>query len=364
MPAKKARELLDHISEGFAFVDRDFRVREMNAEGARIEGRPADELIGMSLWEAWPGLEGSELASLWLDAIARHEPVSLEHLYTWPDGRQAWLEMRAFPGEDGLAIFFRDISDKKRSEEELRRAEAELMLASRLSAMGTMAATLAHELAQPLTSVSNYVETCETLLRPLPGAEARKARRALAKAELAVDRAREILKRVRLFVAKGKIETAVSDLHSIVADAAILLLPLAQREGVEIDFKLSPKVRWVRVDAVQIQQVLVNLVRNAIEALAGAERRRIVIAAAPLSPAFAEVMVEDSGPGFAAERAERLFAPFHSSKAEGLGVGLSISRTIVEAHGGTIAAEPIAGGGARFRFTVPRSAGPKESQPD
>jgi two-component system sensor kinase FixL len=360
MPAgTKARELLEHISEGFVFVDEQFRIREMNAEASRIVGRPTSHYLGRTLWEAWPTLAGREFERLVRHAMVARTPFSLEHLSAWPNGREAWFEVRAVPADQGLAIFYRDISAQKSSEEQLRRAQYELMHAERLSAMGTMAATLAHELAQPLTSASNYVETSERLLRSPSSDQVREARSGLNMASLAVGRAREILARIRAFVAKEPIDSKVHDLRLIVADASILVLPKAQRDGVEIAFDLDPRPQWVRVDAVQVQQVLVNLIRNAIEAMREAQgKRRIKIASAIVSTRWVEVSVDDSGPGFDADEVEALFHPFQTSKADGLGIGLSISKTIIEAHEGTITAEPSPDGGARFRFTLPRTVGP------
>ena len=355
-----ARELLQLISEGFVFVDRDFCVRAMNAEAERIDQRRAHDVVGRTLWEAWPNLGGSKLEKLWRSALAEQMPVSLEHCYRWPDGREAWLEMRAYPSDGGLAIFFRDISDRKRAEAELARTQGELIHASRLSAMGAMAATLAHELSQPLTAISNYIESANKRLRTLPPAEARQARQALGFASAATERAREILKRLRGFVAKGRVETEIHDIQSIIADASVLILPAAQREGVEIQYRLDRQAKWVKADAIQVQQVLINLIRNAIEAMVAADERKITISTAARPDGQIEITVQDTGGGID-QPADALFAPFHSTKADGLGVGLSISRTIVEAHGGTIAAEPAEGGGALFRFTLPRAAGPRGS---
>ena len=353
-----ARELLQLISEGFVFVDREFCVREINEVGLRMAQRPLADFIDRSLWEIAPQLKDSELARRLIRAMAERSPLSIEHLYTWTDGRQSWLEIRCHPTGDGLAIFYRDISDQKRSEEELRRAEAEQMQTSRLSAMGTMAATLAHELAQPMLSVRTYVEAGRKLLRGVADPQAREARRALGLAANAADRASELLKRLRLFVSKGQVQAETTDLQAIIADAGVLMLPQAQRAGVEILFKLERRAQWVRADSVQIQQVLVNLIRNAIEALAGAKEKRITISTATAPGGRVEVAIQDSGPGLDALPEGALFTPFHSTKAEGLGVGLSISRTIVEAHGGTIEAGRAPDGGAVFRFTLPRTSPP------
>ena len=354
----QTRELLQLISEGFLFVDRDFRIQEISAEGVRLANRPRQDIIGGVLWDQAPQLRESELGRLLASALAEDKPVSAEHHYQWPHGRHAWLEIRAFPSNDGLAIFYRDISEQKRSEEELNQAQSELMHASRLSAMGTMAATLAHELAQPLTSASNSIEAATKMLKHVPDQKAREARNALALAGDSVRRAGELLKRLRSFVGKGRVHPETQDLAAIVSDAGVLMLPLAQRQGVEIEFKLEPRAQWVTADAVQIQQVLINLIRNAIEAIGEAETRRIKVSTSALSSGQVEVSVEDSGPGLDEATANAIFEPFHSSKEQGLGVGLSICRTIVEAHGGTIEASRGPAGGALFRFTLPRATEP------
>jgi two-component system sensor kinase FixL len=354
----QAQALLQLISEGFVLVDSGLRVVDMNTEGERIDGRARAQVVGNTLWEAWPDLEHAELGQLWVSAMRDKKPVSLEHYYTWPDGRQAWLEMRAYPSRDGLAIFFRDISDRKASEDELKRAQAELIHASRLSAMGTMAATLAHELAQPLMSASAYLEGATRMAKAIPASQAREIRQTVGLAGASVRRASEILARLRTFVARGQVELETHDLQSLIADAGVLALPQAQNEGVELRFRLDPRARWVRADAVQVQQVLINLIRNAIEAMRGDAAKTVTVATRLAPRGIIEIAVEDTGPGLDSDEAEEVFAPFHSSKDEGLGVGLSICRTIIEAHGGTIDAGRAAGGGALFRFTLPRSREP------
>ncbi len=352
---RRANDLLQLISEGFMLVDGDFRVVDMNAEGERIEGRPRSSIVGTILWDSWPDLKDTELGRLWVRAMRNQEPVALEHRYHWPDGRSAWLEMRAYPSGDGLAIFYRDVSDRQASRDELKRMQTELIHASRVSAMGTMAATLAHELAQPLMSAGAYLDSALRQLRRLPADEAREARQTVGLANASVRRASDILTRLRAFIARGRAELETHDLQSIIADASVLALPEAQRAGVEIGFRLDRHARWVRADAVQIQQVLINLIRNAIEAMQGLERKQVVISTRLLASGSIEIAVEDTGPGLDESKVRDVFAPFQSSKPEGLGVGLSISRTIIEAHGGTIEVERPAEGGARFRFTLPRS---------
>ena len=354
----QARELLELISEGFLFVDRDFRIQDISAEGERMANRPRSDIVGGLLWDQAPHLRDSELGVRLVEAIEESRPVALEFHYQWPHGRQAWLEIRAFPSQGGLAVFYRDISDRKRSEEELKRAQAELMHASRLSAMGTMAATLAHELAQPLTSAATAIDAGGKLLRGLNDPKTRQARQALDQAGRAVQRAGDLVRRLRAFVAKGRVEAETQDLAAIIGDASVLMFPQARHKGVEIEFALDPRAKWVTADAVQIQQVLINLLGNAVDAIGDAAERRIRLSTAALSADLVEVTVEDSGPGLDPATAAAIFEPFHSGKAEGLGVGLSICRTIVEAHGGTIDIGTGRGGGALFRFTLRRAPEP------
>jgi two-component system sensor kinase FixL len=355
MPSEiQASELLRYISEGFVFVDSDFRIGEMNAEAVRLDGRPASEFLGKTLWEAWPQYDRtSPLGALWLKVMRDRVPALLEQISIRAYRDPIWLEVRAFPSGDGMAVYYRDITDRKRSEEELKRAEAELIHASRVSAMGTMALTLAHELSQPLTAVSNYVDSCARILRPIAQPEVRAAARALGLAGASARRASEILRRLRAFVSKREVQAEIHDLQEVIADACVLLLPHARRQGVEIGFALDRSVKWVRVDAVQIQQVLINLVNNSMEAMETSGEKLITISSRRLGDGAIEVAVADTGPGLAAN-AEMLFSPFVSGKSDGMGVGLSISRTIIEAHGGSIGADPPGESGATFRFTLPR----------
>jgi two-component system sensor kinase FixL len=221
-----------------------------------------------------------------------------------------------------------------------------------------MAASIAHELAQPLTSAGSAIDAGIRLMPSLPGAQAVEARRALDLASASVRRGREILKRLRAFVAKGQVRARTEDLESIITDASVLVYPQAQRSGLDIRLHTDPEAQWVKADAVQIQQVLINLVKNALEAMAAARTGTVTVSTAAASPELVAVTVEDSGPGLDADALEHAFAPFHSRKAGGLGIGLSVCRTIVEAHGGTIEVGRAEAGGAAFRFTLPRAEPP------
>jgi two-component system sensor kinase FixL len=169
-------------------------------------------------------------------------------------------------------------------------------------------------------------------------------------------RAGQIIRRLRDFVARGESERRVEDVKKLVEEASALALVGAKDRGVRVHFDLAPEANFVLADKVQIQQVLLNLIRNAIEAMDGCERRDLVVATASRPGNMIEISVADTGSGIAPEIAAQLFQPFVTSKPQGMGVGLSISRTIVEAHGGTIAPRPNPAGGTVFSFTLPAVA--------
>jgi two-component system sensor kinase FixL len=182
---------------------------------------------------------------------------------------------------------------------------------------------------------------------------------ALQKAADQALRAGEIIRRLRDFVSRGETEVAVENLSKLVEEASALALVGAKQHGVRVRFNLSPEADRVFADKVQVQQVLLNLMRNAMEAMAeaGSPRRELVISTALVNGDgdMVEASVSDTGPGIAPQIAGQLFQPFVTTKRQGMGVGLSISRTIIEAHGGELRLQTNPGGGAKFTFTLPRA---------
>jgi two-component system sensor kinase FixL len=246
--------------------------------------------------------------------------------------------------------FVRDLTERQESEARLQELQAEVVHISRLSAMGEMASALAHELNQPLSAISNYLSGAHRLLTR-DGMGGHAAADAVEKASNQALRAGDIIRRLRDFLARGEGERSVESLGKLVHEACGLALVGAREHGVEVRYAIDAHRDRVLVDRIQIQQVIVNLVRNALEAMQD-QPRRVLEVSTHVKGDMAEVCVADTGPGLDPAAAEKLFQPFVTTKASGTGVGLSISRTIVEAHGGRIWTEANSGGGAIFRFSV------------
>ncbi|MDY6925098.1 MAG: PAS domain S-box protein [Pseudomonadota bacterium] len=254
--------------------------------------------------------------------------------------------------------FVRDLSERQQTEQRLQELQSELVHISRLTAMGEMASALAHELNQPLSAMANYLKGSLRLLDAETVPRDR-LKDAIGKAGDQALRAGDIIRRLRDFVARGEAERRVESLPKLIEEASALALVGAKEHGVRVLFRFSPEVDLVLADKVQIQQVALNLIRNAIEAMDNGKRKILEIRLDPLEDEYAQVTVADTGSGISPDIADQLFQPFVTTKRTGMGVGLSISRTIVEAHGGRIWVEPNPGGGTRFCFTL-RSVGEEE----
>ncbi len=251
--------------------------------------------------------------------------------------------------------FIRDLTDKHAAEQRIDDLRSDLVHAARVSAMGTMASTLAHELNQPITAVVNYARGVRKLLQDDKPEDRAMIEDALDGAYEEGLRAGAIVRRLREFVARGEVEKSVENLIELVEEASKLALIGTRERGIEARFELDPSACQVLVDKIQIQQVLINLMRNAIEAMSSSPLRVLAVSSAPEEGDFIRVTVADTGPGVAPEIADNLFRAFNSTKSSGMGLGLSICRTIVEANGGRIWMETRTDGGACFHFTLVRA---------
>ena len=276
---------------------------------------------------------------------------------SWADVLDRGFIIRDAEGKAVRAVgAISDLTERHRAEAEIRRMQAELIHVSRLSAMGTMASTLAHELNQPLAAIGNFLSGTRRMAER-PDVPREVLIEALDGAEAAAHRASEILRRLRDLVSRGKVSVQAEHLPELIEEARVLAFIDEAAPGRNYHLALDPEAAWVRVDRIQIQQVLINLLRNAAEAMATSARQEVSITTRP-SGGMVEVEVADTGPGIAAADLENLFSEFMTTKSDGMGLGLPISRTIVEAHGGTIHAEKRTEGGARFVFTLPRAEVP------
>ena len=241
----------------------------------------------------------------------------------------------------------------RENEKHLRNLQAELSNVSRLSAMGQLSTALAHELNQPLAAIMNYVQACRRVMKTAGGSASDKIYEMMDKALDQADRAGAIISGLREIIEKGETAPSEEDLNQIVEEASALALIGAPEKGIEVNLDLGARLPSVLVNKIQIQQVLLNLVRNSIEAMVASEKRELTVKT-ELEPGNAvEVAVYDRGPGLSKDVEKRLYQPFVTTKAEGMGLGLSISKSIIEAHGGRLWATPNSGGGTIFRFTLP-----------
>jgi two-component system sensor kinase FixL len=356
------RAILDTVPDSMIVIDEGALVQLFSPAAERLLGWTAAEVIGRNVNMLMPSPDREAHDSY----IAHYERTGERHIIGLPrpvtarhkDGSAIPVELFVGESWSGGRRFFtgflQDLTERHAAEARLQAARAELVHMSRLSAMGEMAAALAHELNQPLSAISNYLKGGQRLLE----AENRDSRAipAMARAAEQSLRAGEIIRRLRDFVARGESERHVESLRSLIEESTALGLIGARARGVAVAVEWSPIVDAVYVDKIQVQQVVLNLLRNAMEAMDESERRELHVATGVGENGMAMVTVADTGSGISPEIASQLFQPFVTTKgSQGMGVGLSICRTIVEAHGGHIWAEPNSPAGTVFRFTLPRA---------
>lgn len=349
---ERYERLANAANEGVLIYD-DLRIIEANASFLRMFDCTKEEIAEKSLDQFFPPESRHQtLARMRCKAGEIYETLALRK-----NGSTFPIELSGnvvrYAGRDMRVGLVRDLTEEKRAEEERRLLQAELLHASRLSEIGQMAAALAHELNQPLTAVTSYIGGCRRLIGSDLSEESRK-RKLLEIMELAnaqALRAGEIIRRLREFIGTGQTERRVENAAAVMREASTLTIADAKHNGVSIRFDID-KPGSILVNKVQIQQVIVNLVRNAIEAMETTSRKELEIGITTKDDCL-ELCVRDTGSGLSPEMTDRLFKPFSSTKTNGMGIGLSVCREIVESHDGKIWAEPNPGGGTVFRFTLP-----------
>ncbi|WP_162303434.1 oxygen sensor histidine kinase FixL [Sinorhizobium medicae] len=355
------RSILDTVPDATVVSATDGTIVSFNAAAVRQFGYAEEEVIGQNLRILMPEPYRHEHDGYLQRYMATGEKriIGIDRVVSGQrkDGstfpmKLAVGEMRS-GGERFFTGFIRDLTEREESAARLEQIQDELARLARLNEMGEMASTLAHELNQPLSAIANYSHGCTRLLRDMDDAVATRMREALEEVASQSLRAGQIIKHLREFVTNGETEKAPEDIRKLVGESAALALVGSREQGVRTVFEYLPDAEMVMVDRIQVQQVLINLMRNAIEAMRHVDRRELTIRTMPADPGEIAVVVEDSGGGIPEEVAGQLFKPFVTTKASGMGIGLSISKRIVEAHGGEMTVSKNAAGGATFRFTLP-----------
>lgn len=357
----QVQSILDTIPDAMVVIGERGTIKSFSATAERLFGYAAAEVVGKNVKMLMPppyrdshdGYLGRYLRTgeRRIIGIGRVVVGERKDGSTFPM-ELAVGEMRV-RNERFFTGFIRDLTERQETEARLQELQAELVHMSRLTAMGEMASALAHELNQPLSAIANYMKGSRRLLENSEDERVTLLRDAMDKAADQALRAGQIIRRLRDFVARGESERRVEDLKKLIEEASALALVGAKDRGIRVRFEFDPAIDFVLADKVQVQQVLLNLMRNAIEAMEESEKRELVVATTSVADKMVEISVADTGSGIAPEIGAQLFQPFVTTKRQGMGVGLSISRTIIEAHGGSIAPRPNPGGGTIFCFTLP-----------
>jgi two-component system sensor kinase FixL len=355
------RSILDTVPDGMIVIDDRGIIRSISVTAVRMFGFAASEVRGhnVSMLMPSPYRENHDAYISRYLSTGERRIIGLGRVVTGQrkDGTTFPIELAV--GEvrgEGRRLFtgfVRDLTERQHTLKRLQELQSELSHVSRLTEMGQMASALAHEINQPLTAVTNYLQAAHLLLGKGDSVAIERIANLIDNASAQVTRTTHIIRQLRDFLRKGETEQGAADIGKVIEEATALALIGAKERGVGVHVRAASQIPPVLIDKVQIQQVIVNLMRNAIEAMEESERRELTISAAMVEDCMVEISVGDTGPGIAPEVAERLFQPFVTTKPQGMGVGLSICRSIIEAHNGKLWAEPNPEGGTIFHFTVP-----------
>ena len=337
----RVRSILETVPGAIVTIDEEGIIESFSASATRLFGYEPEEAIGQNVKILMPFPyhgTGSVVVG------RRHDGTTfpMELLIG-----EAWIgERRLF------TAYVRDITEHQVAQQRLQELQSELLHVSRLSAMGQMASTLAHELNQPLSAIANYVKASHRMLDAIDDPRKGRIQETMTKASEQTIRAGEIIRRLRDYVEKRQTTRTWENLNKVVEEALALGLIGAAETNVKVRATLDPALPPVAIDKVQIQQVLINLIRNAIEAMRAAPTRVLSITTRLDEGEFVQVGIADTGPGLAEEVAARLFQPFVTTKKAGMGVGLTICQSIIEGHGGRIWATANETGGVTFWFRL------------
>lgn len=359
--AEELHALIDTVPDAMVISDREGRIQSFSKGAEAMFGYVEADILGenVSLLMPLPDREAHDHFMHHYLETGEAKIIGIGRVTTarHRDGSTFPIKLSIgdldFGKQRGFVAFMRDLSESQATEREVHTLQNELAHVSRISSMGSLATSLAHELNQPLTAVTNYAHSARDLLAEPTPENIALVREALDECAAEALRAGQIVHRLRDFIKRGETERQIASLGRIIQEASALSLMNGDGKGVDFETETDPSADRVLVDPVQLQQVVVNLLRNALEAMVDADNKKLRVSTERTSDGFAKVSIVDSGPGIDHNIAERLFQPFTSTKASGMGLGLSICHSIVQSHGGKIWAEPSALGGTAFHFTVP-----------
>ncbi len=354
------QSILDTVPEAMIVIDERGTIQYFSSAAERLFGCRAAEAIGQNVKILMPApyRESHDGYLQRYKTTGERRIIGIGRVVVGQrkDGSTFPMELAVGEMKSGPQRFFtgfiRDLTERQKTDARLQELQSELVHISRLTAMGEMASTLAHELNQPLSAINNYLKGSRRLIGEGGDERTVMMRDALDKAGDQAMRAGHIIRRLRDFVSRGESERRVESITKLVEEASALALVGVKDRGIRVTFQFDPTVELVLADRVQIQQVLLNLIRNAMDAMETATTRDLMVSIMRAGETHVRISVADTGSGIEPEVAEQLFQPFITTKRHGMGVGLSISRTIVEAHGGRIWVEPNPAGGTIFHFTL------------
>jgi two-component system sensor kinase FixL len=357
------QSILDSVPDAMIVIDEAGRIISFSSTAERMFGFAEAELIGENVSTLMPSPD-RERHDMYLKrylVTGERRIIGIGRVTTARrrDGTTFPIELSVGEAHIGsrriYTGFIRDLTERQRTELRLHDLQDALTHVARVTAMGTLATSIAHELNQPLTAIANYVQTASEMLADPSPENITLIRAALDECAAQSIRAGQIVRRLRDFVSRGETERQIVPLPRLVNEASALAFVGTGSRSVELEVRIDPSAELLLVDRIQIQQVLLNLIRNAVEAMEESPFKRLELSSRRVQDGHVQVTVADSGPGLAPQVAEQIFQPFMTTKAAGMGLGLSICRTIVEAHGGKIWAEPSALGGTEFHFTLPEA---------
>jgi PAS domain S-box-containing protein len=354
------RTVTDAFPALIAYVDRDLRYRFVNATYEKWLGVPAARILGQRA----PEILGEEALAVRRDSAERAlagEKVTYEAEVPFPDGRTRHIDFTYVPDVDekrdvrGFFALAHDITDRRQAEQDARELRESLSHVTRVTMAGELAASIAHELNQPLTAILSNAQAAQRFLASGTRANAQEVAEALVDIAQDAERAGEVIRRLHGLLRKGDIKQERLDLNRAIREVTTLARNEAVLREVAVELDLADDLPLVSGDRIQLQQVVLNLVMNACEAMSGtgAGARELRVETRRSAPGAVQVSIRDSGPGIDENSIDRIFEPFVTTKSGGMGMGLSISRSIVEAHGGELRAAANPDRGSTFAFSLP-----------